>query len=223
MEAANGTKSAAVTEETRSVHKPKPRGGYTCCVPGCYSNSKKDTTLSFHKIPKDEPYRTKWINAIKRKEFTPGEHHRVCSVHFRNGKKMGTTDIPVLFPLLPTPSFRKPPTARQAPAKKHKASSQSIATTSYSSSTSTLADSDTTETLTSDSIIEKLQQEIADLKIKVETLTAEKFCLQRFAGSDNDIRFYTGFSSYAILCSFYEFLGPAVTQLNYWGSDFKSD
>ena len=37
------------------------------------------------------------------------------------------------------------------------------------------------------------------------------------------IWFYTGFSSYTILCSFYEFLGPAVTQLNYWGSDFKSD
>ena len=75
-----------------------------CCVPGCYSNSKKDMTLSFHKIPKDELYRMKWINAIKRKEFTPGEHHRMCSVYFRNGKKMGTTDVPVLFPLLPTPN-----------------------------------------------------------------------------------------------------------------------
>ncbi|XP_065904073.1 THAP domain-containing protein 11-like [Dysidea avara] len=170
MEAANGTKSAVATEETRPVHKPKPRGRYTCCVPGCYSNSKKDMTFSFHKIPKDEPYRTKWINAIKRKEFTPGEHHRMCSVHFRNGKKIGTTDVPVLFPLLPTPSFRKPPTARQAPAKKHKASSQLIATTSYSSSTSTLADSDTTETLTSESIIQKLQQEIADLKAEKSSL-----------------------------------------------------
>ena len=87
MEAANGIKSAVATEETRSVHKPKPRGGYTCCVPGCYSNSKKDTTLSFHKIPKDEPYRTKWINAIKRKEVTPGEHHHVCSVYFRNARE----------------------------------------------------------------------------------------------------------------------------------------
>ena len=50
-----------------------------------------------------------------------------------------------------------------------------------------------------------------------------KFGLQYFAGSDDDIRFYTGLSSYSVFCSFYKFLGPAVNQLNYWGSDFKDD
>jgi len=52
-------------------------------------------------------------------------------------------------------------------------------------------------------------------------LTAENFCLNRFAGSDDDIKFYTGFPSYSVFCTFYAFLGPAVSQLNYWGSDFK--
>jgi len=207
----------------------KPRGGYTCCAPGCYNNSKKDKTLSFHKFPKAEPYRTKWINAVKRKDFTPGESHHLCSVHFRNGNRMGMTDVPVHFPLLPTPSLRRPPTLQQAPAKKHKArfskTTASSGSTINSSSTSSLStgNSDTTTLMTSESTIEKLQQDIAELKIKLEALTAEKFCLQRFAGSDSDIRFYTGFPSYAILCSFYEFLGPAVNQLNYWGSDFKSE
>ena len=53
---------------------------------------------------------------------------------------------------------------------------------------------------------------------ELEQLAVEKFGLQRFAGSDSDIQFYTGFPDYNTLTSFYEFLEPAVTQLNYWGS-----
>ena len=178
----DSTAALELTEETSSK-QTRVRGGYTCCVPGCYSNNKRDTTLSFHKFPQDKPYRSKWINNIK-KDFTPGEHHRVCSLHFRNGKKMGTTDVPVLFPLLPKPSFRKPPTTRPAPAQKQKS-------TLSSSTSSTTTDSDSTENSqcqTSESVVEKLQHEIAELKVKVEVLTAEKFCLQRFAGNDDDIR-----------------------------------
>ena len=59
--------------------------------------------------------------------------------------------------------------------------------------------------------------------MKVHALTVEKFSLQHFAGSDDHIRFYTGFSCYSIFCSFYTFLGPAVNQMNYWGSNFKDD
>lgn len=54
---------------------------------------------------------------------------------------------------------------------------------------------------------------------ELEWLQVEKFGLQRFAGSDSDIWSYTGFPDYNTLTSFYEFLGPAVTQLNYWGFD----
>ena len=49
--------------------KKSVRGGYTCCVPGCYSNTKRDQELSFHKFPKDESMKLKWSNAIKRKDF----------------------------------------------------------------------------------------------------------------------------------------------------------
>ena len=98
-----------VTDSTET----KTRGGYTCYVPGCYSNYKK---LSFHKFPLDEGLRKKWIGNIKRKNFVrPTEHHRVCSLHFKNGKKMGSTDVPVIFPLLPKPTFRQPPKQRSTP------------------------------------------------------------------------------------------------------------
>ena len=55
----------------------------------------------------------KWINAIKCKDFISGEHHCVCSLHFQGGKKMGMTDVPAIFPLLPQPKLRKPPRERE--------------------------------------------------------------------------------------------------------------
>ena len=78
-----------------------------------------------------------------------------------------------------------------------------------------------------------LKQEIADLKQEIADMKLEKadmkleinmltFGLQRFAGSDDGIRFYTGFPSYSTITSFYEFLLPSATQLNYWGSDIKN-
>ena len=33
------------------MDKKALRGGYTCDIPGCYSNTKRDKELSFHKFP----------------------------------------------------------------------------------------------------------------------------------------------------------------------------
>ena len=101
---ASAVESTVLTNQTTKL-----KGGYTCCVPGCYSNTKKNKNLSFYMIPRNGPLRTRWLNAIKRKDFVPGKEHRIYSLHFKSGKKMGCTDVPVLFPLLPKPAFRKPP------------------------------------------------------------------------------------------------------------------
>ena len=61
-------------------------GGYTCCVPGCYANTKKNRELSFHKFPKERSIR-KMSKCHKKEEFFfSSEHHRVCSQHFHGGK-----------------------------------------------------------------------------------------------------------------------------------------
>ena len=39
---------------------------YHCCVPNCYSNGRYDFQLSFHKFPKDDEMRKKWIVKIRR-------------------------------------------------------------------------------------------------------------------------------------------------------------
>ncbi len=64
--------------------------------------------------------------------------------------------------------------------------------------------------------LEKLKNETKSLLLEIETL---KFGLKRFAGSDDDIRFYTGLPNYSTSLSFYEFLLPAVGKLNYWDSE----
>ena len=74
-------------------------GGYGnyCCIPGCtsalYDKSGKKTEIGFFRIPKNEPLRKKWVQAIKnvrRKGGTdnfnvndPKKNYRVCEFHFK--------------------------------------------------------------------------------------------------------------------------------------------
>ena len=71
------------------------RGSYTC-VPGCYSNTKGDKELSFHKFPRDVSLTEKWVNSIKGKDIIPGEQKRVCSQHFHVPKSKAS-DVSIIF------------------------------------------------------------------------------------------------------------------------------
>ena len=59
-----------------------------------------------------------------------------------------------------------------------------------------------------------MMQEIADMKLEKASmklgLNKLTFVLQHFVGSDNDVRFSTGFSNYSTLASFYESLPPSA-------------
>ena len=43
------------------------------------------------------------------------------------------------------------------------------------------------------------------------------FCLEQISHSDELVQFYTGFVSHQVLMHFFDFLGPAVNRLSYWG------
>ena len=164
--------------------------------------------LSFRKFPKEKLAREKWINVIKRKDFIPTDHHRVCSNHFKGGKKCGLLHIPTVFPLLPQPKARKEPKLREyvPPPKKKKKATSAIPKpledalveeiVSVRKVVGTLENEKASLTLA----LEKQKMELNNLNIELEK---HKFCLQRFAGSDEDICFYTGFPSYSTLTSFY--------------------
>ena len=86
--------SSSYTEKPKSYKT----GGFTCCVPQCYNNSKVNKDLSFYVIPKDPELRKKWLHKISRKNFNPTTGHRVCSVHFEGGKKTYTNSVPTIVP-----------------------------------------------------------------------------------------------------------------------------
>ena len=67
---------------------------------------------------------------------------------------------------------------------------------------------------------ENHQLEVNNRKLKSEISSTKSsfFRLEDVASDDKLIKFYTGFTSYEVLLLFFEFLGPSVHNLNYWGS-----
>ena len=54
----------------------------------------------------------------------------------------------------------------------------------------------------------------------MELRECDKFLLRRFEGSDDDIRFWTGFPNYASLIYFFSgFILPNVAHMKYWGTE----
>ena len=66
--------------------------------------------------------------------------------------------------------------------------------------------------------IEALETEAHSLCTKLSMKKPLYFRLENIAHSDYLVSFYTGFQSYELLLAFYEFLGPSVHKLTYWGS-----
>ena len=85
--------SPDIVEKTvRSKSDSKIIGGFTCCVPGCASNNKRNPELSFYNFPNGKSQESKnlrkaWLHLVSRKNFSPTSGHRVCSKHFPGGKK----------------------------------------------------------------------------------------------------------------------------------------
>jgi hypothetical protein len=86
----------------------KRNGGFTCCVPKCFSNSVKHKNLSFYAFPnKDKNLRKIWLHKISRRDFKPTLTHRVCSKHFEGGKKTYMNKIPTILPKTVKPYMEK--------------------------------------------------------------------------------------------------------------------
>ena len=67
----------------------------------------------------------------------------------------------------------------------------------------------------SQATIVRLSKTISSLE---EQLHASKFCLENISKDDDKVLFYTGFPNYTALKVCYNYLGPAVDNLTYWGS-----
>ena len=63
-----------------------------------------------------------------------------------------------------------------------------------------------------------LESENIALKHKIDATEKAPFRLKDIMHDDHLVKMYTGFPSYELLIAFFYFLGPAVNNLNYWGT-----
>ena len=69
--------------------------------------------------------------------------------------------------------------------------------------------------------IELLEAQNTRLQSELQCQRPRFFRIESIAHDDMLVRFYTGFTSYAILLAFFQFLGPAVNNLTYWDTERK--
>ena len=54
-----------------------------CAVFGCNSSYKKKGNIIFHKFPKNDELKLKWIHLCKRQDKINGDRALICSLHFK--------------------------------------------------------------------------------------------------------------------------------------------
>ncbi|XP_060908621.1 peroxynitrite isomerase THAP4-like isoform X1 [Labrus mixtus] len=72
----------------------------SCCVLSCKNAFTKDSDLSFQRIPRDPEARRKWLSAIRRNNWNPGEDTWICGCHFVSGKRSYDPRHPDFVPSL---------------------------------------------------------------------------------------------------------------------------
>lgn len=187
----------------KQAHKFQRREKSTaehCCVPLCTSSAKYNSSISFHTFPSDDQQRKRWIVNIRRDNLIITPHTRVCSRHFtaqdvkepsNEGKRrrLRLGAIPVLFHW----------------------NNFSLGERRLSVWERTAREPETVETrepdcvhdhdycvgpdpAVVDSVLEenqRLREEVAQLRQQLEQMSLSRFGIQRFVGSDVDIRFFT--------------------------------
>ena len=166
-----------------------------------------------------------WIHKIRRKNLPLNSNTRVCSNHFISavGRRLRPDEYPTRnLPSISTRSTvskpRKPPKVRSISSEISQSISAASVISDLSSSEDDVEQVDV-ETQTSDdlpAVIEELKGKVMGLE---EIIAASKFCIENIANDDPLITFYTGFPSYDSLKACYEYLGPGVNDLKYWGSN----
>ncbi|CAM4275411.1 unnamed protein product [Leuciscus chuanchicus] len=195
----------------------------------CGNSSKYNGTISFHRFPVDLEVRSKLLVKIRRDSFTPTECTRVCSCHFLfedfvtttgGEKRLKKGSVPCLFAWnefsVPAPRLNvwqrrpRPPSPDLPMASDNEMVTEKevlhcdhayFVTPTTALVTHQLADEN--EALRRK--VEELQQEVQSLQLQ------SRFGLQHLQGSDEDIRFYTRFTSYKHFQAFWQLVEPAAT------------
>ena len=191
-----------------------------CCVPRCTNKSTLDTNVSYHRFPADKKQQRKWLRSIRRENLEVSQSTRVCSAHFRNGKKSSRNDVPYVRSPSPVPQPRQP---------------RKLVIRTFSNSDVNVIEN--LENMNDDTSIRVDQENKADIHetlsdygtkrhehTKAESDYEDEYWpvpiqpmrLRHVYGNDKLIRFYTGLpnsTAFFILC---DNLGMQLNDLQYW-------
>ncbi|KAJ8334017.1 hypothetical protein SKAU_G00413360 [Synaphobranchus kaupii] len=197
-----------------------------CCVPQCTASAKFNSVLSFHTFPKDKELEKRWVAKIRRDNFTITNHTRVCSRHFQSTdliepptpagrRRLKHGAVPVLFQWNNfTLSAPRPGVWQKTERPNTKTSQNKDPPMDVDHD---YCSTNVTEPAALDLSLdhnEDLRAEIARLQKQVEEMSiSNKFGLERFAASDDDIRFYTRFATHAHLMAFWRQIEPATHKM----------
>ena len=218
-------------------------GGFTCSVPECFSNSKRNPELSFYNFPngksaEKQELRKKWLHMISRKDFKdPKLGHRVCSLHFLGGRKTYLNNIPTI---VPKTKINK----EQKERKTYKARNREFVP-ELVQSTEPINHNVTSDQVEIQGVIEPEQQKESEEKTlkarileleranvslteKVDRLTEgntpinskpkSRFLLDDIKSNPKSFRFYTGLTDYETFKIIFDSFGPAAGILVYHGT-----
>ena len=164
---------------------------------------------------------------ISRKNFNPTISHRVCSAHFKGGRKSYLNNIPTIVPKSTKP---KPVVERRtlnSSGIKRKLISPVKNTEIYIERELSLEERLKKE-------VQYLKQKITEMELQnglkdneisnlQSLLTQSKFTVDKFKRNTAHFKFYCGFDSYEMFKVMLEYLQPAASSLIYWGSNTNVD
>ena len=175
-----------------------------CVVCGARQGSETAAkAIIYHRIPprNQGAKRKKWLQGLQLEENAVTGATRVCSKHFWNGVPCVTLGKNMSEHVDPTKRRRLLRTPLSPPP---------------SASTQTKSSTHSSTHIRQCVNCIALQDELKKMQV---ALANSKFGIHSLEGDDSLIRYYTGFPSFGVFRAFYDFLGPSVDQLTYWGTD----
>ncbi|XP_060569442.1 uncharacterized protein LOC132727870 [Ruditapes philippinarum] len=212
-----------------SVLNLQGKSHFHCCVPLCYSDSRYDNTIHFHKIPKDVSLKKEWIVKIRRDE---GEYFKinrttvVCSKHFTREDYRSWTPVRKCLKKTAVPSVFDWSSNRPARRTlKRKILSDESPTIDGSHTMAADGQMELEQPLIATplnitdekEIITKLKEELQKIKEENKQLKyqfdVERFGTNRFSNDDSCISFYTGFPTYLSFITFFNVIQPSAKNM----------
>ena len=210
--------------------------GYFCIV--CGNSRSKQPQLRYHRFPSELRKRALWLQAFSLAEDEVKHHYRVCSRNFQDGNPQNKPETTIGKKFV-SPKRKDAPRTKKAElrqkAKDYQASiadtaSRAIAELPIPLETRAVG-SDPPPELGFSGVHPEVHpgdQNSHDSEsedpisttattITTTTTTTAKFSIEQIKHDDELVYFYTGFNSYKIYLAFFQFLGPAVSKLNYTG------